>query len=156
MSRRGNCHDNAVAESFFQLLKRQRIKKTIYVTQEEARSNIFDYIEMFFNSKRRHSSSAQMPLMEVKINIINGSEVSRLTLVIQFLGIATGVFLCQGISINMDLGENFLLLPPHQNQMLSLRVGPEFRLFTHIDFADVFFKYFYFLIGIQVPVQSYG
>ncbi|AWP35193.1 IS3 family transposase (plasmid) [Pantoea vagans] len=60
MSRRGNCHDNAVAESFFQLLKRERIKKKIYGTREEARSDIFDYIEMFYNSKRRHGSSAQM------------------------------------------------------------------------------------------------
>ncbi|EMD0830628.1 IS3 family transposase [Morganella morganii] len=60
MSRRGNCHDNAVAESLFQLLKRERIKKKIYGTREEARSDIFDYIEMFYNSKRRHGSSNQM------------------------------------------------------------------------------------------------
>lgn len=60
MSHRGNCHDNAVAESFFQLLKRERIKKRIYGTRDEARSDIFDYIEMFYNSKRRHGSSEQM------------------------------------------------------------------------------------------------
>ncbi|HBW2744753.1 TPA: IS3 family transposase [Klebsiella pneumoniae] len=60
MSRRGNCHDNAVAESFFQLLKRERIKKKIYGTREEARSDIFDYIEMFYNTKRRHGSNNQM------------------------------------------------------------------------------------------------
>ncbi|URL26632.1 IS3 family transposase [Enterobacter kobei] len=60
MSRRGNCHDNAVAESFFQLLKRERVKKKIYGTREEARSDIFGYIEMFYNSKRRHGSSNQM------------------------------------------------------------------------------------------------
>lgn len=47
MSRRGNCHANAVAESFFQLRKRKRIKKNIYGTRDEARSDIFDYIEMF-------------------------------------------------------------------------------------------------------------
>ncbi|EAO2445997.1 IS3 family transposase [Salmonella enterica] len=64
MSRRGNCHDNAVAESFFQLLKRERIKKKIYGTWEEARSDIFDYIEMFYNSKRRHGSSDKMPPTE--------------------------------------------------------------------------------------------
>ena len=64
MSRRGNCHDNAVAESFFQLLKRERIKKKIYGTRDEARSDIFDYIEMFYNSKRRHGSSEQMPPVE--------------------------------------------------------------------------------------------
>ncbi|WP_261628298.1 IS3 family transposase, partial [Escherichia coli] len=60
MSRRGNCHDNVVAESFFQLLKRERIKKKFYGTREEARSDIFDYIEMFYNSKRRHGSGDQM------------------------------------------------------------------------------------------------
>ncbi|SRP06898.1 ISEhe3, transposase orfB [Shigella flexneri] len=43
-----------------QLLKRERIKKKIYGTREEARSDIFDYIEMFYNSKRRHGSSEQM------------------------------------------------------------------------------------------------
>lgn len=57
MSRRGNCHDNAVAESFFQLLKRERIKRRIYATREEARSDVFNYIEMFYNPKRRHSSN---------------------------------------------------------------------------------------------------
>jgi len=60
MSCRGNCHDNTVAESFLQLLKRERIKKKIYGRREEARSDIFDYIEMFYNSKRRHGSSDQM------------------------------------------------------------------------------------------------
>ncbi|EDV0149997.1 IS3 family transposase, partial [Salmonella enterica subsp. enterica] len=64
MSRHGNCHNNAVAESFFQLLKRERIKKKIYGTREEACSDIFDYIEMFYNSKRRHGSSDKMPPAE--------------------------------------------------------------------------------------------
>jgi putative transposase len=54
MSRRGNCHDNAVAESFFQLLKRERIRRRIYNTREEARQDVFDYIELFYNPKRRH------------------------------------------------------------------------------------------------------
>jgi len=54
MSRRGNCYDNAVAESFFQLLRRERIKRRIYTEREEARSDVFDYIEMFYNAKRRH------------------------------------------------------------------------------------------------------
>lgn len=57
MSRRGNCHDNAVAESFFQLLKRERIKRKIYSNREEARLEVFHYIEMFYNPKRRHGSS---------------------------------------------------------------------------------------------------
>lgn len=54
MSRRGNCHDNACAESFFQLLKRECIKRKIYATRNDARQDIFDYIEMFYNPKRRH------------------------------------------------------------------------------------------------------
>lgn len=54
LSRRGNCHDNAVAESFFQLLKRERIKRHIYATRDDARADVVDYIEMFYNSKRRH------------------------------------------------------------------------------------------------------
>ena len=47
MSRRGNCHDNAVAESFFQLLKRERIKRKIHTTQEDAHTDVYGYIEMF-------------------------------------------------------------------------------------------------------------
>ncbi|ELX7488455.1 TPA: IS3 family transposase [Serratia marcescens] len=46
------------------MLKRKRIKKKIYVTWEEARSDIFDYIEMLYNGKRRHGSSDQMPPTE--------------------------------------------------------------------------------------------
>ncbi|MEO1036158.1 MAG: IS3 family transposase, partial [Pseudomonadota bacterium] len=55
MSRRGNCWDNAVAESFFSSLKKERIKKRIYKTREMARADIFNYIEMFYNPVRRHS-----------------------------------------------------------------------------------------------------
>ena len=54
MSRRGNCHDNAVAESFFQLLKRERVKRKIYNTRDQARADIFNYIELFYNTRRRH------------------------------------------------------------------------------------------------------
>lgn len=57
MSRRGNCHDNAVAESFFSLLKMERIKRRIYKTRNDARSDIFDYIEFFYNPKRHHGSN---------------------------------------------------------------------------------------------------
>ncbi len=60
MSRRGNCHDNAVAESFFQLLKRERVKRKIYKTREDARRDIFDYIELFFNPKRKHGYNGNL------------------------------------------------------------------------------------------------
>jgi putative transposase len=55
MSRRGNCYDNAVAESFFKTLKKECIRKYIFKTREEAKRKIFEYIEMFYNPKRRHS-----------------------------------------------------------------------------------------------------
>ena len=55
MSRRGNCWDNAVAESFFSSLKKERIRKRIYKTRELAKADIFDYIEAFYNRTRRHS-----------------------------------------------------------------------------------------------------
>ena len=55
MSRRGNCWDNAVAESFFSSLKKERVKKRIYKTRDLARADIFNYIEMFYNQQRRHS-----------------------------------------------------------------------------------------------------
>lgn len=64
MSRRGNCHDNAVAESFFQLLKRERIKRKIYITREDARGDVFDYIEMFHNAKRCHGFNNQLSPVE--------------------------------------------------------------------------------------------
>jgi transposase InsO family protein len=55
MSARGNCYDNAVVESFFGLLKRERVNRTRYLTRDEAKQEIFDYIERFYNRKRRYS-----------------------------------------------------------------------------------------------------
>lgn len=55
MSRRGNCYDNAVAEAFFSSLKKERIRKRIHSTRAEARADVFDYIEVFYNRARRHS-----------------------------------------------------------------------------------------------------
>jgi len=64
MSRRGNCYDNAVAESFFQLLKRERIKRKTYKDREEARQDIFNYIEMFYNPVRRHGYNNDLSPIE--------------------------------------------------------------------------------------------
>ncbi len=64
MSRRGNCHDNAVAESFFQLLKRERIKRKIYSSRDAARADIIDYIEMVYNNLRRHGSNGDLSPVE--------------------------------------------------------------------------------------------
>jgi putative transposase len=60
MSRRGNCFDNAVAESFFSSLKKERIRRRIYASREEARADVFDYIEVFYNRNRRHSHLGQV------------------------------------------------------------------------------------------------
>jgi len=64
MSRRGNCHDNAVAESFFNLLKRERIRRRAYKTRAEARQDVFDYIEMFYNPKRKHVRNGMLSPVE--------------------------------------------------------------------------------------------
>ncbi|MBX3327824.1 MAG: IS3 family transposase [Nitrospira sp.] len=58
MSRRGNCWDNAVAESFFSSLKKEQIKKRIYITRAMAMADSDEYIETFYNRIRRHSTSA--------------------------------------------------------------------------------------------------
>ncbi|HEC60555.1 MAG TPA: IS3 family transposase [Methylophaga sp.] len=70
MSRRGNCYDNAVAESFFSSLKKEQVKQKIYTTRAEAKSEIFEYIEVFYNRKRRHSYLNQMsPMAFEKLQI---------------------------------------------------------------------------------------
>ena len=60
MSRRGNCYDNAVAESFFQLLKRERVRRKTYANRKVARQDIFDYIEFFYNPKRKHGNNGML------------------------------------------------------------------------------------------------
>ena len=55
MSRKGNCWDNAVAESFFGSLKKERIKKQIYKNRELAIADVADYIDTFYDRTRRHS-----------------------------------------------------------------------------------------------------
>lgn len=56
MSRKGNCWDNAPMESFFNSLKNERVFHRNYTNRKDARQDIFDYIEVFYNRKRRHSS----------------------------------------------------------------------------------------------------
>jgi transposase InsO family protein len=55
MSRKGNCWDNAVAESFFATLKKELVHQCEYADQEAARASVFEYIEVFYNRVRRHS-----------------------------------------------------------------------------------------------------
>lgn len=56
MSRKGNCWDNAMMESFFATLKKERVHQERYTTRSEAITSIFDYIERFYNRIRRHSA----------------------------------------------------------------------------------------------------
>ena len=56
MSRKGNCWDNACVESFFGTLKRELVYHRYYATRDEAKQDIFEYIEVFYNRKRRHST----------------------------------------------------------------------------------------------------
>lgn len=56
MSRTGNCYDNAMKESFWSTLKREAIRDQVFQTIAEARATVFEYIEVFYNRKRRHSS----------------------------------------------------------------------------------------------------
>ena len=70
MNRAGDCFDNAAAESFFGSLKKEYIKRKIYNIREGAKSDIFEYIEVFYNRKRRHSHLNQLsPMAFEKLHI---------------------------------------------------------------------------------------
>ena len=58
MSRKGNCYDNAVAESFFSNLKNELVYQSDYYDRDEARAAVFKYIEVFYNRKRLHQTLA--------------------------------------------------------------------------------------------------
>lgn len=67
MSRKGNCWDNAVAESFFATLKTELVYQRRFATREEAREAIFEFIEVFYNQQRRHSSLGYVSPMEYEM-----------------------------------------------------------------------------------------
>lgn len=60
MSRKGDCWDNAAMESFFSTLKTERTSRKRYRTRDEVRADVFDYIERFYNPRRRHSTLGQV------------------------------------------------------------------------------------------------
>jgi putative transposase len=84
MSRRGNYHGNAVAESFFQLLKRERIWRKIYSIRQEARGDVFDYTKVFYNPKRRHDFNNQQSPVALEKRHLLSLEVPRKSEAIQF------------------------------------------------------------------------
>jgi putative transposase len=76
MSRRGNCWDNAVMERFFGSLKSERTDWKVYQTRKEARNDVIDYIEMFYNSHRLHSTLGYMSPLEFerkKLSLLGAS-----------------------------------------------------------------------------------
>lgn len=64
MSRSGNCWDNAAMESFFSSLKTERVRKKVYRSRDQARADVFDYIERFYNPTRRHSTLGYLSPIE--------------------------------------------------------------------------------------------
>jgi putative transposase len=72
MSGKGNCYDNAITETFFSLLKRELVYLTEFETREQARREIFEYIEIFYNRQRIHSSLDY--LSPVEFEMINSDE----------------------------------------------------------------------------------
>jgi transposase InsO family protein len=71
MSRKGNCYDNAVMESFFHTLKTELIRFENFQTREEAKMKIFDYIEIYYNRQRIHSSIDYFTPVEYENNLIS-------------------------------------------------------------------------------------
>ena len=67
MSRSGNCWDNAAMESFFSSLKIERAARKTYRTRDDAKADVFDYIERFYNPKRRHSTIGYMSPMDFEV-----------------------------------------------------------------------------------------
>lgn len=76
MSRRGVCYDNAVMESFFHTLKVERVLSQNYHSQKEAQTDLFEYIEIFYNRKRRHSSLGYVSPVEFEETILKESLIS--------------------------------------------------------------------------------
>ena len=76
MSRKGNCWDNAVAESFFKTLKMELIYQNRYQTRKEAKLSIFEYIEGFYNTHRRHKFLENRTILEFNQFIINKFKIA--------------------------------------------------------------------------------
>ena len=70
MSGRGNCWDNACVESFFATLKKERVYRRRYRTRSQARADLFEYIEVFYNRKRRHSLLGDLSPSEYESGLI--------------------------------------------------------------------------------------
>jgi len=79
MSRKGNCWDNAVAESFFHALKTELVYHEIYETKAEANQSIFEYIEVFYNRQRSHSANNNLSPVEFEKKMAQEKMLQRET-----------------------------------------------------------------------------
>jgi len=70
MSRKGNCYDNAPAESFFSTLKNELIHLRRFKTRDEAKQAIFDYIEVYYNRQRRHWKPGIHDALGIQVSIL--------------------------------------------------------------------------------------
>jgi putative transposase len=70
MSRSGNVWDNAAMESFFSSLKTERVRRKVYRTRDAARADVFDYIERFYNTIRRHSTIGYLSPVEFERRVM--------------------------------------------------------------------------------------
>lgn len=71
MSGAGNCYDNAAVESWFGLLKRERVHSRHYRTRDEARLDVFDYIERFYNRRRPHGPAGRLSPLQYEESTLN-------------------------------------------------------------------------------------
>jgi putative transposase len=67
MSRSGDVWDNSAMESFFSSLKIERVNRRVYATRDEAKADVFDYVERFYNPRRRHSTLGYLSPVEYEI-----------------------------------------------------------------------------------------
>lgn len=77
MSRKGNCYDNAVVESFFATLKTEEVDRNLYQTYQQAITSIYSYIEGFYNRTRRHSALGYLSPMDFEKQYRQNGEISR-------------------------------------------------------------------------------
>lgn len=89
MSRKGDCWDNAVAESFFKTLNTELVYHQDYETRKQAELAVFDYIETWYNRQRRHSALNGMTILEFEK--LNYKKTSSLTYLNQFVQFFVGI-----------------------------------------------------------------